>query len=115
MVEHKCNKETELALYNKIQSDMVAEIKEMKEDIKSINYWIEVIKGMFADMRLNHEKDSQNLIKLIKEDCKENYADKKDVETTQKDVNFLKKCLYSVISTIVIAIVMALLNLLFNK
>jgi len=44
MQEHKCNKEVEFALYNKIQKDMVSEIKEIKEDIKTITYWVEVIK-----------------------------------------------------------------------
>jgi hypothetical protein len=58
-------------------------------------------------MRLNHEKDNQNMINLIKQDCKENYANKKDVESTQKDVNFLKKSLWSIVSTIILAIVIA--------
>lgn len=114
MWEHKCSKETQLALYNKIQSDMVAEIKEIKEEQKITNYWIEVLKGMFADMRLNHEKDRQDMIELIKKDCKENYADKKDVENAQKDVNFLKKTLWGIVMTIITLTIVAILKDLYK-
>lgn len=112
---HKCLKETEFALYNKTQMDMVEEIKEIKEDIKNINYWIEVIKWMFSDMRLNFTQEKQELIEAIKSDVKSNYASKADIENTQKDVNFLKKSLWSVVSTILLAIVVAIMNLVIKK
>lgn len=104
MQEHKCNKEVEFALYNKTQKDMVSEIKEIKEDIKTITYWVEVIKWMFADMRLNNAKERQEMIDLIKQDVKEHYADKKDVEITQKDVNFLKKSFRTIIMSWILVI-----------